>query len=64
MSAARKRAERRWRLARSSHANVLEGLEAAMRAHPAGSALTGARQRARVVSLVPRNSAKDPSDAA
>ena len=39
MSGARKRAERKWERSRSKHASVLERLESAMRAHPAGGAL-------------------------
>ena len=39
MSGARRRAERKWERSRSKHAGVLERLESAMRAHPAGGAL-------------------------
>ena len=56
MSAARKRAERRWLRTRSDHAAVLEGLAAAMRAHPAGSARRApSRAASRTVMLVPRD---------
>jgi len=59
MSAARKRAERKWQRSRSSHATLLEGLEAAMRAHPAGGGVAR-RDRSRVVVVVPN----EPNDAA
>jgi hypothetical protein len=56
MSAARKRAERKWLRTRSHHAAVLEGLAAAMREHPAGSpGRAPARAASRTVMIVPRD---------
>jgi hypothetical protein len=55
MSAARKRAERKWFRALSRHANLLEGLEAATRAHPASGRRAPRVMRTRTVVLVPRD---------
>jgi len=59
MSAAQKRAERRWQRARSNHATVLEGLAAARRAHPSGTALRARGDNLRSVVLVPRGDSPD-----
>ena len=55
MPAARKRAERKWFRARSRHAHLLEGLEAAIRAHPANGRRAPHVTRTRTVVLVPRD---------
>jgi len=59
---AHKRAMRKWRQARSAHADVLTGLERAIAAHPAGGRGTTRRIDTRNVTRVPR--AADGTDAA
>jgi hypothetical protein len=53
---AHKRAMKKWRHARSPHADVLTALERAVAAHPAGSAITR-QTEFRVVTRVERESA-------
>lgn len=52
---AHKRAMRKWRNARSPHADVLTALERAVAAHPAGSGLTR-RAEFKVVTRIERES--------
>jgi hypothetical protein len=58
---AHKRAMRKWRQARSQHAEVLSGLERAIAAHPAGGGVER-RAESRNVTRVPRDD--DGTDAA
>jgi hypothetical protein len=51
---AHKRAMRKWRQARSDHAEVLSGLERAIAAHPAGGRGVARRVETRNVTRVPR----------
>ena len=59
---AHKRAMRKWRQARSPHAEVLDGLERAIAAHPARGRGVARRVETRNVTRVPRES--DGTDAA
>jgi len=52
---ARKRAMRKWRQARSEHAEVLSGLERAIAAHPAGGRAVTRRSEPKVVTRIPRS---------
>ena len=61
---AHKRAMRRWRQARSQHAEVLSGLERAIAAHPAGGRAVVRRSEPKVVTRVPRDRTTNGSDAA
>jgi hypothetical protein len=45
---------RKWRQTRSSHADVLSGLERAIAAHPAGGRARRRRVELKVVTRVPR----------
>lgn len=56
-------AERRWRKLRSEHARTLQGLESAMRVHPAGSARSQSRPALRNVAIL-RDGDDDGSNAA
>jgi hypothetical protein len=55
---------RKWRQARSSHADVLHGLERAIAAHPAGGKSVARRPELKIVTRVPRESASNSTDAA
>jgi hypothetical protein len=59
---ATKRAMRKWRLVRSSHADVLTGIERAIAIHPAGGRSVIRRIEPKNVTRVPR--AADSTDAA
>jgi hypothetical protein len=59
---ATKRAMRKWRLARSPHADVLTGIERAIAMHPAGGRSVTRRAVAKNVTRVPR--ANNGSDVA
>ena len=59
---AHKRAMRKWRQARSRHADVLSGLERAIAAHPAAGRGVTRRVETRNVTRVPRSG--DSPDAA
>jgi hypothetical protein len=61
---AQKRAMRKWRLARSRHADVLSGLERAIAAHPAGGRAVVRRSEPKVVTRIPRERTTNGSDAA
>jgi len=61
---AHKRAMRKWRQARSPHAEVLQGLERAIAAHPAGGGSSTRRSVHDVVKRVPREHSPNGSDAA
>ncbi|HTD50288.1 MAG TPA: hypothetical protein VK771_06800 [Acidimicrobiia bacterium] len=55
MSDAHSRAMRKWRQARSRHADVLTGLERAIAAHPAGGRRVVRRVETTNVTRVPRD---------
>jgi hypothetical protein len=55
---------RKWRQARSKHAEVLSGLERAIAAHPAGGRAVMRRSDAKAVTRVPREPGGDGSNAA
>jgi hypothetical protein len=55
---------RKWRQARSEHAEVLSGLERAIAAHPAGGRAVMRRAEPKVVTRVPREHSSNGSDAA
>jgi hypothetical protein len=55
---------RKWRQVRSSHADVLTGLERAIAAHPAGGASITRRNEARTVTRLPRRRTSGGTDAA
>ena len=59
---AHKKAMRKWRQVRSTHADVLHGLERAIAAHPAGGRSVTRRSEPTSVTRVPRE--KAPTDAA
>jgi hypothetical protein len=61
---AHKRAMRKWRQARSQHAEVLSGLERAIAAHPAGGRGVARRFEPKAVTRVPRENSPTGSDAA
>jgi len=61
---AHKRAMRKWRQDRSSHADVLQGLERAIAAHPAGGRSIVRRSEPKAVTRIPREKATTGSDAA
>jgi hypothetical protein len=61
---ARKRAMRKWRQARSTHADVLHGLERAIAAHPAGGRSITRRSEPAAVTRVPREKHTTSPDAA
>jgi hypothetical protein len=61
---ARKRAMRKWRHARSGHADVLRGLERAIAAHPAGGRSIVRRIAPTDVTRIPREKTTTGSDAA
>ena len=61
---AHKRAMRKWRQARSEHADVLSGLERAIAAHPAGGRAVTRRPKPEAVTRVPREKRTTGSDAA
>ena len=61
---AHKRAMRKWRQARSEHADVLSGLERAIAAHPAAGRAVTRRSEPKVVTRVPRERSTNGSDAA
>lgn len=60
---AHKRAMRKWRNARSPHADVLTALERAVAAHPAGSGLTRVPEF-KVVARIERESTSTTASAA
>jgi hypothetical protein len=60
---AHKRAMRKWRQARSEHAEVLSGLERAIAAHPAGGRAVTRRSEPKVVTRVPRERSSNGPDA-
>lgn len=55
---------RRWRHARSPHAEVLSGLERAIAAHPAGGRAVIRSPEARSVTRIPRGRSSNGSGAA
>ena len=61
---AHKRAMRKWRQARSEHADVLSGLEHAIAVHPAGGRAVIRRSEPKAVTRVPRERRTNGSDAA
>jgi hypothetical protein len=61
---AHKRAMRKWRQVRSSHADVLTGLERAIAAHPAGGRSKTRNNESKVVTRVPRERRATSNDAA
>jgi ferric-dicitrate binding protein FerR (iron transport regulator) len=61
---AHKRAMRKWRQARSKHAEVLSGLERAIAAHPAGGRAIMRRSDPKAVTRVPREPGGNGSNAA
>jgi hypothetical protein len=61
---AHKRAMRKWRQARSSHADVLHGLERAIAAHPAGGRSVTRRSAPSDVTRIPREKTTTSPDAA
>jgi hypothetical protein len=61
---AHKRAMRKWRQARSSHADVLHGLERAIAAHPAGGRSIVRLSVPTAVTRLPREKTSTSPDAA
>jgi hypothetical protein len=61
---AQKRATRKWRQARSSHADVLHGLERAIASHPAGGRSITRRSAPTDVTRIPREKTTTSPDAA
>lgn len=61
---AHKRAMRKWRQARSQHAEVLTGLERAIAAHPAGGSGVTRRFEPKAVTRIPREKSGTGTDAA
>ena len=61
---AHKRAMRKWRQARSTHADVLHGLERAIAAHPAGGKAVTRRPSLKIVTRASREQPSNSTDAA